>query len=86
MNVKIPVDRGYVAITPLPSGEKRVEVFDHLSANGPTQWRAAHSNVSNVLVLSKAKFEQRGQMSFSTDVVEVLFDSGRNQLIIRDPA
>lgn len=85
MNVKLPINRGYAAITPLPSGEKRVEVFARLSANGPTDLRAAHSNVPNVLVRAKARFEQRDGMSFSTDVVEVLFDSDQNQLIIRDP-
>ncbi|MEU8264992.1 hypothetical protein AB0C02_30815 [Micromonospora sp. NPDC048999] len=86
MSRKLPIDQGYAAITALPGGGKRVEVYASLSTNGPTKLFAAHSFVPNVLVLSKAAFERRGQTSFSTDVVEVLQDPDKNQLIIRDPS
>ena len=84
----LPTDRGYVAITELGGGLKRVDVYARRTAAGPSNLFASHSGLSDVVVHAHTPFatRARGRTRVSTDVVEVFFNEEENRLYVRDPA
>lgn len=82
----LPTDRGYLAITELADGTKKVDIYARMSRSGPTNQFATYSSVSDVAVLSRTPFLQRGATSVSSEPVEVSFSSEENRLYVMDPA
>lgn len=84
--MELPTDRGYVAITELADGTKRVEIYARLSGSGPTNLFATYSSCRDVAVLARAAFTQDGATSVSDEPVVVSFSSEENRLYVMDPA
>lgn len=81
----MPTDRGFVAITDLDGGTKRVEIFARKGSSGPTHLFASYRRCSNVVVETETPFEVWGAASVSDDVVEVNYDPEQGTLYVREP-
>jgi hypothetical protein len=81
-----PTDRGYVTITDLDDGGKRVEVYARMGRAGPTHMFARYGWCREVLVETDTPFVPWEAGSVSDDVVEVNYDLATGQLAVRDPA
>lgn len=79
-------DRGYVTITELDDGSKRVEIYARNGVSGPTHLVAAYSRCRDVAVETEASFQpwERGSV-VSDDTVEVRFNEEDGRVYVQDP-
>lgn len=78
-------DRGYVAITDLDDGAKRVEIYARKGRSGPSHLFAAYRRCREVVVETDAPFDPWGDGSVSDEVVDVSYDLTDGRLYVRDP-
>jgi hypothetical protein len=83
----LPTDRGYVAITDLDDGGKRVEIYARKKPSGPTHLFAAYQRCRDVVLETDTPFDPWEAGSIvSDDVVEVSYSEEDGRLYVREPA